>query len=88
MSYLMWEILSMLGAALVGAAYIFGILGWIRKDSVLQHSLNIVGCILLATYAYHNHTCAFLALNILWGIAALFGVKQALTAPRKQDEKP
>ncbi len=72
------QIISLLGAALILAAYVAPQLGRMRPGSTAYNALNLVGSALLAYVAIVESQYGFIALEGVWAVVSLY----ALLRPR------
>jgi hypothetical protein len=68
------QIISLLGAALILAAYVAPQLGWMRPGSTAYNALNIVGSGLLAYVAIVESQYGFIALEGVWAVVSLYAL--------------
>ena len=68
------QIISLLGAALILAAYVAPQLGRMRPGSTAYNVLNLVGSALLAYVAIVESQYGFIALEGVWAVVSLYAL--------------
>jgi hypothetical protein len=79
-----YQAISMIGAAMLLAAFVALQLKRMRNDGALFNALNVVGSGLLAWVAIHDRRAGFIVLEVVWALVALVPLYKAITrsAPR------
>ena len=75
------QIISLVGAALILAAFVGNTFNWITSQSVPYQGLNLVGAALLTVTAVINVQWGFIVLEGVWTVVSLIGLVQATRAP-------
>ena len=74
------NIAGFVGMALILAAYAYQTVQAEKVNPLLQHSLNLVGALLLVASLLVHVNMASLVLESVWAVIALFGLWKALVA--------
>jgi hypothetical protein len=68
------QLVSLVGAALVLAAYVALQRGWLPRESRLYNALNFVGSLLLTYVAVKDRRVGFIVLEGAWALLSLPGM--------------
>jgi hypothetical protein len=74
----MLDILQVLGALLILAAFTAAQADRMSQHSVTYLTLNVVGSVILAGLALHTQNWGFLLLETVWTVVSAYGLVQAL----------
>jgi hypothetical protein len=78
------QVLSLIGAAMILAAYLAFQRGWLERKHRLYHALNFVGSALLTVVAVSDGRAGFIILEGAWALLSIPGTlrpPQATPAP-------
>ncbi len=78
------DLAGWLGAVLILLAYFLNVKGVVVATSALFLWLNLLGAVLIALNTYSLHAYAATALNVVWGVVAVYGLV-GLIAKRRVD---
>lgn len=67
------QLVSLVGAALILAAYVALQRGWLPRESRAYNALNLVGSVLLTYSAVRNWNLGFIILEASWALLSLPG---------------
>jgi hypothetical protein len=67
------QLVSLVGAALILAAYVALQRGWLPRDTRAYNALNLVGSVLLTYAAVRNWNLGFIILEGAWALLSLPG---------------
>lgn len=68
------QIVQVVGALLILAAFAAAQFGWLGTSSRLYLVLNLVGSIVLTVLAWHEEQWGFLLLESVWAIVSAWGL--------------
>jgi hypothetical protein len=68
------QLVSLVGAALILAAYVALQRGWLPRESRLYNALNFVGSLLLTYVAVKDRRVGFIILEGAWALLSLPGM--------------
>ena len=68
------QLVSLIGAALILAAYVALQRGWLPRESRLYNALNFVGSALLTYVAVKDRRMGFIILEAAWALLSLPGM--------------
>jgi hypothetical protein len=74
----MLDILQVVGALLILAAFVATQADRLSQHSVTYLGLNVVGSVILAGLALHTENWGFLLLEAVWTVVSAYGLVQAL----------
>ena len=74
------QIISLIGAAAILAAYMANTFGWMDSRSPVYHGLNFVGALMLTYTATVGHQWGFIVLEGTWSVVSFLGLLQAYGA--------
>ena len=74
------QVVSLLGAALILAAYVALQRGWLPRESRLYNTLNFAGSALLTYVALKDRRVGFIILEGAWAVLSLPGMIRRKTA--------
>jgi hypothetical protein len=77
---MLFQLLSLAGAALVLIAFIGLQLGRLEREDVAFNVLNFAGSVLLAWVAIVDHRLGFIILEVAWGVFSLIPLFRRRTA--------
>ena len=72
------QILQVVGALLILAAFMAAQFGWLGTSSRLYLVLNLVGSVVLTGLAWHERQWGFLLLEAVWAVVSAWGLFQVL----------
>jgi hypothetical protein len=72
------QVVQVIGALLILAGFAASQLGWMRVDSRLYLSLNLVGSAILAYLAADGSQWGFLLLESVWALVSLWSLARVL----------
>ncbi len=72
------QIVQVVGAVLILAAFMAAQFGWMGTQSRLYLVLNLVGSVVLTWLAWHEKQYGFLLLESVWAIVSAWGLIQLL----------
>ncbi len=75
------QVIQVLGALLILAAFAAVQFERMRPDSRLYLGLNLVGSVILAALAVHSSQWGFVLLETVWAIVSGWGLARALLEP-------
>lgn len=75
------QLIQVIGALLILAAFAAVQFERMRPDSRVYLALNLVGSVVLAVLAYVEHQWGFLLLEGVWAIVSAWGLLRALQEP-------
>lgn len=78
----MVEVMQLVGAVIILAAFAAAQLGWLDGKSVPYLVLNVVGATVLAVVAYVDHDWGFLLLEGVWAVVSAISLAQVLGKAR------
>ncbi|MEZ5078863.1 MAG: hypothetical protein R2725_15645 [Solirubrobacterales bacterium] len=79
----MEQVVQVVGAMLILAAFAAVQRGWMRPESLVYLTLNLVGSAILAVFAVITAQWGFLLLEGVWAVVSAWGLFTALVAPRQ-----
>lgn len=71
---MLYQIISLIGAALILAAYVALQRSWLDRTDRLFNLLNFIGSILLTGVALVDHRLGFIVLEGAWALLSLPGI--------------
>lgn len=77
-----YQIISLLGAAMILIAYAGNQRGWMDRTTVWYNLLNFVGSGLLGWVAIVDHRVGFILLEIAWALLSIPPLIEAVRKPR------
>jgi hypothetical protein len=77
------QLISLLGAILILAAYLSLQRGWIRREDRGFNAVNLVGSVLLTYSAVKNWNVGFIVLEGSWALLSIPGTLKPRRVPRK-----
>ena len=72
------QIVQVVGALLILAAFMAAQFGWLGTSSRLYLVLNLVGSVVLTGLAWHERQWGFLLLEAVWAVVSAWGLFQVL----------
>lgn len=75
------QLISLVGAILILAAYLSLQRGWMRREERLFNAINLVGSILLTYSAVRNWNVGFIVLEGSWALLSIPGTLRPRRAP-------
>ncbi len=72
--HMLYQIISLIGAALILAAYVALQRSWLDRTDRLFNLLNFIGSILLTGVALVDHRLGFIVLEGAWALLSLPGI--------------
>ena len=72
------QVVQVVGALLILAAFAAAQFGWLGTQSRLYLSLNLVGSLVLTVLAWYEDQWGFLLLESVWALVSAWGLIQAL----------
>jgi hypothetical protein len=72
------QIVQIVGALLILAAFAAAQFGWLGMHSRLYLVLNLVGAIVLTVLAWYEEQWGFLLLESVWAVVSAWGLLQVL----------
>ncbi len=75
------QVIQVVGALLILAAFVAVQLEWMRPDSRLYLALNLAGSAILAVLALLGSQWGFVLLEGVWAVVSAWGLAAALRAP-------
>ncbi len=75
------QLISLVGAILILAAYLSLQRGWMRREERLFNAINLVGSILLTYSAVRNWNVGFMVLEGSWALLSIPGTLRPRRAP-------
>ena len=72
------QLVQVVGAILILVAFAAAQLGTMDQHSPIYLLLNLLGSLILAILAWHEHQWGFLLLESVWAIVSLWGLRSAL----------
>jgi hypothetical protein len=72
------QIVQVVGALLILAAFTAAQFGWLGTSSRLYLVLNLVGSVVLTWLAWHERQWGFLLLEAVWAVVSAWGLFQVL----------
>jgi hypothetical protein len=72
------QIVQVVGALLILVAFAAAQFGWLRLESVVYLTLNLVGAVILAWLAWEERQWGFLLLESVWSLVSAWGLAKAL----------
>jgi hypothetical protein len=82
------QVVQIVGALLILAAFAAVQFERMRPDSRLYLALNLVGSVILAVLAVHAEQWGFLLLEGVWAIVSAWGLWMALFGPPRAPKAP
>ena len=73
------QVVQVLGALLILAAYGAAQFGWLDQTSRAYLVLNLVGSAVLGWLAWHERQWGFLLLEVAWAVISAWGLYRVLT---------
>ena len=74
------QIISLIGAALILAAFMSNTFGWVTAQSRIYQVLNLFGALMLTYTATVGHQWGFIVLEGTWSVVSFYGLLQAMGA--------
>jgi len=74
MADLIIEIIGWTGMGLVLLAYLLITMKKVKRDSILYHSINLIGAFTLGINTFINRAYPSTALNVIWILIAIYGL--------------
>jgi hypothetical protein len=78
------QLVQILGALLILAAFVAGQLGVLRADSRLYLWLNLGGSVILTVDAWRGHQWGFVLLEGVWAVVSAWGLIRPRNAARPE----
>jgi hypothetical protein len=72
------QIVQVVGALLILIAFAAAQFGWMRLESVVYLTLNLVGAVILAWLAWDDRQWGFLLLEGVWSLVSAWGLAKVL----------
>ncbi len=77
---MLYQLISLVGAAMILAAYVALQRGWLAKEARLFNALNFVGSVLLTVVAVVDRRWGFIILEGSWALLSLWPLLRPPTA--------
>lgn len=78
----MLQLISVLGALAILAAYAANLLGWLQPSNLWYSVANLLGSAVLMVVAVVDRQLGFIILEGTWALVSLWGIFSALRAKR------
>jgi len=78
MANLLIEIVGWIGAILIVIAYFLITSKKLDRESKIYHGMNLVGALLTGINAAINQAYPSTAINVMWGVVAIYGLIESL----------
>ncbi|MGR9052080.1 MAG: CBU_0592 family membrane protein [Gammaproteobacteria bacterium] len=78
----LYQWLGYLGAVLLASGYFLISLGRIRSDSMVYHSINLFGAVMISANTFYFGAIGPALLNVVWSAIAFYYLMKILIAAR------
>jgi hypothetical protein len=72
------QVISVLGALAILAAYAANLIGWIQPSNLWYSVANFLGSAVLTVVAVVDRQLGFILLEVTWALVSLWGIYSAL----------